>query len=330
MVGIILASHGGFADGIYQSGEMIFGKQENVAHVILKPDEGPDDIRAKMEKAIASFDDDEEVLFLVDLWGGTPFNQANNLVEQHKDKWAIVAGMNLPMVIEAYASRFSMNTAHEIAAHIIETAKEGVKVMPESLQPKEAPKQAAAGNQPTGAIPEGTVIGDGKIKYVFARIDTRLLHGQVATGWTKAMNPNRIIVVSDNVAKDNLRKNMIAQAAPSGVKANTVPIKKMIEVAKDPRFGNTKAMLLFETPQDALAAIKGGVDIKELNVGSMAYSNGKVNVNQVLAMDQKDIDTFKELKKLGVKFDVRKVPSSSPENMDSLLKKAQDLVNESK
>lgn len=330
MVGIILASHGGFADGIYQSGEMIFGKQENVAHVILKPDEGPDDIRAKMEKAIASFDDDEEVLFLVDLWGGTPFNQANNLVEQHKDKWAIVAGMNLPMVIEAYASRFSMNTAHEIAAHIIETAKEGVKVMPESLQPKEAPKQAAAGNQPTGAIPEGTVIGDGKIKYVFARIDTRLLHGQVATGWTKAMNPNRIIVVSDNVAKDNLRKNMIAQAAPSGVKANTVPIKKMIEVAKDPRFGNTKAMLLFETPQDALAAIKGGVDIKELNVGSMAYSNGKVNVNQVLAMDQKDIDTFKELKELGVKFDVRKVPSSSPENMDSLLKKAQDLVNESK
>lgn len=330
MVGIILASHGGFADGIYQSGEMIFGQQENVAHVILKPDEGPDDVRAKMEKAIASFDDDEEVLFLVDLWGGTPFNQANNLVEQHKDKWAIVAGMNLPMVIEAYASRFSMNTAHEIAAHIIETAKEGVKVIPESLQPKEAPKQAAAGNQPTGAIPEGTVIGDGKIKYVFARIDTRLLHGQVATGWTKAMNPNRIIVVSDNVAKDNLRKNMIAQAAPSGVKANTVPIKKMIEVAKDPRFGNTRAMLLFETPQDALAAIKGGVDIKELNVGSMAYSNGKVNVNQVLAMDQKDIDTFKELKELGVKFDVRKVPSSSPENMDSLLKKAQDLVNESK
>ena len=34
--------------------------------------------------AIKSFDDPEEVLFLVDLWGGTPFNQANNLVEQHK------------------------------------------------------------------------------------------------------------------------------------------------------------------------------------------------------------------------------------------------------
>lgn len=39
MVGIVLASHGGFADGIFQSAEMIFGKQENLAHVILKPDE---------------------------------------------------------------------------------------------------------------------------------------------------------------------------------------------------------------------------------------------------------------------------------------------------
>ena len=92
MVGIILASHGGFAEGIYQSGEMIFGKQENVKACILKPSEGPDDIRKKMEDAIASFDDPEQVLFLIDLWSGTPFNQASNLFAEHKDTWAIVTG----------------------------------------------------------------------------------------------------------------------------------------------------------------------------------------------------------------------------------------------
>lgn len=327
MVGIILASHGEFANGIFQSGAMIFGEQANVKPCTLMPSEGPEDIRKKMEDAIASFENQEEVLFLVDLWGGTPFNQASALLDGHEDKWAIVTGLNLPMLIETYASRFSMEKAHEIAAHVMQTAQEGVQINPKELEPKEE-KKAEVSAAPQGAIPEGTVLGDGHIKYGLARIDTRLLHGQVATGWTKAMNPNRIIVVSDSVAKDKLRKNMIAQAAPSGVHANTVPIKKMIEVAKDPRFGNTKAMLLFETPQDALEAIKGGVDIKEINVGSMAYSDGKVNVNQVLAMDQKDIDTFNELKKLGVKFDVRKVPSSSPENMDNLLKKAQDLVNQ--
>ena len=101
MVGIILASHGEFAKGIMQSGTMIFGEQKNVEAVTLMPSEGPDDIKAKIKDAVASFDNQDEVLILVDLWGGTPFNQANVLFEEHKDKWAIVAGMNLPMVIEA-------------------------------------------------------------------------------------------------------------------------------------------------------------------------------------------------------------------------------------
>lgn len=321
MVGIILASHGEFANGILQSGSMIFGEQQNVAAVTLMPSEGPDDVRAKMEAAIATFENQDEVLFLVDLWGGTPFNQANSLLEAHKDKWAIVAGMNLPMVIEAYASRFSMNTAHEIAAHIIATAKDGVKVKPEELEPKEE-KVAAAAQGPVGAIPPGTVLGDGKIKYVLARVDSRLLHGQVATAWTKATQPNRIIVVSDAVSKDDLRKKLIEQAAPPGVKANVVPVAKMIEVAKDPRFGNTKALLLFENPQDVVRAVEGGVEIKELNVGSMAHSVGKVLVNKVLSMDAKDVESFETLKKAGLTFDVRKVPNDAKDNMDALLQKA--------
>lgn len=35
----------------------------------------------------------------------------------------------------------------------------------------------------------------------------------------------------------------------------------MIEVAKDPRFGNTKALLLFENPEDVLKVVEGGVEI---------------------------------------------------------------------
>ncbi len=321
MVGIILASHGDFATGIKQSGSMIFGEQKDVEAVTLQPSEGPDDLKAKIENAIATFENQDEVLILVDLWGGTPFNQSNGLISGHEDHWAIVTGLNLPMLIEAYASRLSMNTAHEIATHIVEVARDGVKVKPETLEPTkevEAPKQT----QMQGSIPEGTVIGDGHIKYVLARIDTRLLHGQVATTWTKTTQPNRIIVVSDSVSKDELRKKMIEQAAPPGVRANVVPISKMIQVAKDPRFGNTKAMLLFETPQDALRAIEGGVDIKEINIGSMAHSIGKVVVNKAIAMNQDDIETIEKLQAKGIIFDVRKVPSDSKENIDTLLKKA--------
>ncbi|WP_034550995.1 mannose/fructose/sorbose PTS transporter subunit IIA [Carnobacterium funditum] len=325
MVGIIIASHGEFAEGILQSGAMIFGEQENVKAITLMPSEGPEDVKAKMQKAVASFDDQDEVLVLVDLWGGTPFNQANTLFEDHKEKWAIVSGLNLPMVIEAYASRLSMTSAQEIATHILDTAKEGIRIRPEELEPAEATgAKVAEDGLPKGHLPPNTVVGDGQIKYVLVRVDSRLLHGQVATAWTKSTQPNRIIVVSDIVSKDELRKKLIEQAAPPGVKANVITLDKMIEISKDPRFGTTKALILFENPTDVLKAIEGGVDFKEINVGSMAHSVGKVVVNNVLSMSQEDVEAFNKLKAKGVKFDVRKVPNDSQANMDDILKKAKN------
>lgn len=325
MVGIILASHGDFAKGIMQSGSMIFGEQENVQAVTLMPSEGPDDFRAKLQKAISKLDNADEVLFLVDLWGGTPFNQSNALFEEHKDKWAIVSGLNLPMLIEAYGARLSMQSAHEIAAYILNPAKDGVKVRPEELEPKEANVNSEA------SVKISNAGSPGKFEYVLSRIDSRLLHGQVATAWTKTVQPTRIIVVSDAVAKDNLRKSLIQQAAPPGVKAHVVPINHMIKLAKDDKhFGGQRAMLLFENPEDVLRVVEGGVPLKTINVGSMAHSTGKVQPNKVLAFNQEDIDTFNKLKKAGIDFDVRKVPSDSKGNMDEILKKAQDELNKLK
>jgi PTS system mannose-specific IIB component len=115
---------------------------------------------------------------------------------------------------------------------------------------------------------------------------------------------------------------MIVQAAPPGVKVHVVPIWKIIEVSKDPRFGDTKAMLLFETPQDLLRALEGGVDIKEVNLGSMAHSQGKVVVTNAVAMDAADVECIEKIASMGVKFDVRKVPADNPEPFDAVIKKA--------
>lgn len=320
MVGIILASHGDFSQGILQSGSMIFGEQEDVAAITLHPSESPEKLKAKMEEAIKAFSDQDQILFLVDLWGGTPFNQANSLLAPNQDKWAIVSGLNLPMLIEAYSARLSSESAQEIATQLIESAKEGIKVSPEKLEPKEIQNKVVQEVQ-QDQIPAGTVIGNGKIDIVLARVDSRLLHGQVATVWTKATNPTRIIVVSDTVSKDDLRKKLIEQAAPPGVKANVIPINKMIEIAKDTRFGGTRALVLFETPEDALRVIEGGVDIKALNIGSMAHSAGKIMANKVISLDATNIATFDKLKEMQIIFDVRKVPNDSKSNMDELVKK---------
>jgi PTS system mannose-specific IIB component len=64
------------------------------------------------------------------------------------------------------------------------------------------------------------------------------------------------------------------------------------------------------------------VDIKEINLGSMAHSLGKVAVNKVLSMDMDDVKTLEALKDKGITFDVRKVPADSKDNLDALIAKA--------
>ena len=330
MVSIILASHGRFAEGIKESGQMIFGPQDDVEAVVLTPEMGPDDYRAKVLAAINKLSQQEQILFLVDLWGGTPFNQISRLIEERGGTdWVAVTGMNLPMVVSAFGERMGSDNAAEIAKAVFPEARDGVRVKPESVQPAVAsgPAQAAAApSGPTGAIPEGTVIGSGKLDIAFARIDTRLLHGQVATTVTKMVNPQRIIVCSDAVAHDDLRKSMIVQAAPPGVKVHVVPIDKIIQVSKDTRFGDMRVMLLFETPQDLERAIDGGVEITKVNLGSMAHSQGKVVVTNAVAMDQADVDCIERIHAKGVEFDVRKVPADNPTPYDSVIKKAKDLI----
>lgn len=311
MVNLIIASHGDFAKGILMSGSMIFGEQENVEVVTFFPNEGPDDLDKHYQEALAKFNNDDQILFLVDLWGGSPFNRASLIQKQNPEKMAIIAGLNLPMLIAAYAGRLSQNTAAGLATYLVPIAKDGVKSVPEAKEETEAKTSEK-------------IVGlkEGHINIKLARLDTRLLHGQVATAWTPDSKANRIIVVSDAVAKDELRKSLIQQAAPNNVRANIVPISKMIEVAKDDRFGGVDAFLLFETVEDVLTAVEGGVPIKSLNVGSMAHSEGKTMVNKVLSMDKNDVAAFEKLRDLGVEFDVRKVPNDSKANLFDLIKKA--------
>lgn len=323
MVGIILASHGEFADGILHSSTMIFGEQDNIRSVSITPSEGPDDLQKKLQDAVATLDNQDEVLFLVDLWGGTPFNQTNLLWEENKEKWAVVAGLNLPMLIEALASRLSMDAAHEIAESIINTARDGIKGMPETLETETSNSEADTTDEAAA-----NVGASGKMEYALARIDSRLLHGQVATSWTREANPTRIIVASDSVAEDELRTKLIKQAAPSGIKAHVIPIHQLIKIAKDDQhFGGQRALLLFENPQDVLEAVEGGVPLETINVGSMAHSTGKVQPNRTLAFNQHDIDTFNKLFEHELTFDVRKVPGDSGENMRNILEKAQNELN---
>lgn len=153
------------------------------------------------------------------------------------------------------------------------------------------------------------------------RIDDRLIHGQVATVWTKVTKANRILVVSDDVAKDELRKTLLKQAAPPGVKVNVITVEKMAAIANNPKFDSFKALLLFTNPTDIMTVVKSGTAIQSVNIGAMSYKEGKKMITNAIAVNPTDVAAFQYLDKQGIELEIRKVASDSKGNLMNLLKK---------
>lgn len=147
------------------------------------------------------------------------------------------------------------------------------------------------------------------------RIDSRLLHGQVATNWVKAAKVDRILVVSDGVAKDELRKVLIRQATPPGTKVNVIPINKMLRVYQDVRFAGLKVVVLVECPLDAQRLIESGIRINSINIGSLSFSMGRRMVTDTIAVNQTDVEAFTWLHNRGIQLETRKVSTDSKRDL---------------
>ncbi|GCF92838.1 PTS fructose transporter subunit IIB [Enterococcus florum] len=154
-----------------------------------------------------------------------------------------------------------------------------------------------------------------------ARIDDRLIHGQVATAWSKATGIERILVVSDTVAQDELRKFLLKQAAPPGIKSNVITKRKLIEVYHDQLFDHLRVMLLFEIPQDVLEVVEAGVDIQSINIGGMRFLEGKKMVTNFISLDKSDVQCFLKLADLGIELETRKVPADRKNDLIQLIQK---------
>lgn len=148
-----------------------------------------------------------------------------------------------------------------------------------------------------------------------ARIDDRLIHGQVTTVWSKVANAQRIIICNGDVYNGDVRRTLLRQAAPPGMKVNVVNIEKAVAVYHNPQYQDETVFYLFTNPQDVLTMVQQGVKIATLNIGGMAWRPGKKQLTKAVSLDAADIDAFQQLDKLGVKLDLRVVASDPSVNI---------------
>jgi len=316
-IAIVIGTHGWAAEQLLKTAEMLLGEQENVGWIDFVPGENAETLIEKYNAQLAKLDTSKGVLFLVDTWGGSPFNAASRIVVD-KEHYEVVAGVNIPMMVETFMARDDNPAFDELVALAVETGREGVKALKAQPVEKPAPAPAAAPKAAAPAKPMGPndymVIG-------LARIDDRLIHGQVATRWTKETNVRRIIVVSDEVAADTVRKTLLTQVAPPGVTAHVVDVAKMIRVYNNPKYAGERVMLLFTNPTDVERIVEGGVKITSVNIGGMAFRQGKTQVNNAISVDAKDIEAFNKLNARGIELEARKVSTDQKLKMMDLIGK---------
>ncbi|MGY4677159.1 PTS mannose transporter subunit IIAB [Pasteurella sp. P03HT] len=321
-IAIIIATHGVAAEQLLKTTEMLIGEQDNVATIDFIPGENAETIMTKYQEQLSTtLSHCDEVLFLVDTWGGSPFNAANRVADG-RDNMDIVTGVNIPMLVETFMARDDGPSLQELVAIALETGRTGVRAL-RYQEEEQMPVQAAPAIQSVNPVEPAVVTanGVGHLEIGLARIDDRLIHGQVATRWTKESRVTRIVVVNDEVAKDSVRSTMLKSVAPPGVTAHVVNVEKMIRVYNNPEYAGERMMLLFTNPTDVVRLVEAGVEFTSVNIGGMAYKEGKKMITSAVSVDDKDIAAFKLLDQKNIELDVRKVSNDSRQYMMDLLKK---------
>lgn len=169
---IIICMHGKLGLELLNSSELIIGKQKNILSIDFLEKENVDNLYYKYKKSIKLLNTKKGLIFFVDIFGGSPFNAANKILNKKKIKCDIICGTNIPMILETLIIRKDNITFEEIINNALNKGKEGItnvikKKNLNNLKKKKINKKKGNKNN---------------MELKLVRIDDRLIHGQVSTG----------------------------------------------------------------------------------------------------------------------------------------------------
>ncbi|WP_298605698.1 mannose/fructose/sorbose PTS transporter subunit IIA [uncultured Rothia sp.] len=325
MVTIIVAAHGESAPALLKTAGMILGNFENVHPVTFLPGQGPEDLVEEYTRIVEA-SKAEETLLLVDLFGGSPYNAGAQFAAT-REGVDVVSGVNVPMLIEVISAAGRKSaTLKSLVAKAHKAGTKGIRSFQDANQPAAAkpaeakPAEAKPAEAKAVEVPAAQQVPGGTMDAVFTRIDSRLIHGQVAGTWVPFIAPQTFIAASDNAAHDKLRKSLLLQVAPTSVKTNVLDIAKAGRVYNNPKYTGMKTMFVVESPVDVVRLLDEGVKINEVNVGGVTFKTGMVQLSDAVYASEEHLEAYRELLKRGVKLTVQQLPNHSPVDLAKILK----------
>lgn len=124
MYSIIVMSHGDMANGLKDTMMMILGEQEDIYFISFTPSDSIEDFRKRVNVIYHSIDEDRQVLFLTDLYGGTPNHVATAMKLAQPDRVEVLSGVNMPLLMEATLGKTKVLS--DIVEHLKEQGRGGM------------------------------------------------------------------------------------------------------------------------------------------------------------------------------------------------------------
>lgn len=159
------------------------------------------------------------------------------------------------------------------------------------------------------------------MKIVLVRVDDRLIHGQVAVGWTRTIGASHIVVANDEVAKDNTQKMLLKMATPVGVKSTILSVDEAAALLAAEKFGNDKVLVLVRDPKSLLRLIEGGVKFDKVNIGNVRMMDGRQRITKEVAATSEEVEDWKQLDQAGIKLEALWIPGGSATNFNEVIRK---------
>lgn len=152
---------------------------------------------------------------------------------------------------------------------------------------------------------------------LLARVDDRLIHGQVMTAWMKLLPAKEILIADDKVAKDPFMTQVLTMAAPAGVKVKVYSVEQAADALKEGL--KLPSIMLAKTPLTYKKIIDLGAEIPEINIGGMGISGERNTLYKNIAADQQERDAMKEFINKGIQVKIQVIPADKVVDVSGLL-----------
>jgi PTS system mannose-specific IIB component len=123
---VIVATHGKLANELIETASMLVGRYENVKSLDFMPGENVESFIVKIRHVIDTVPEDMPILFAVDMFSGSPFNASTYFVK-HRKNTRIIAGVNIPMLVNIFLERQDSATLDELVDIAVTVGQTSIK-----------------------------------------------------------------------------------------------------------------------------------------------------------------------------------------------------------